>query len=203
MITKILRHAAIFGLAVIFTHSLCAQITAGTLGRRYAGVFVFTEDIRAAGIDNGTGATFVLNLPVHPNLDFSLSGLSERISTNDYRETQFLATLTAHREMSGVTPFFDVTLGNVRQSSEVNGIDYREDQNLYALGGGIEAPVADATALFGRIAFNQYFKNRLGHYWTYTVGLNHWFTPKVGCVGSVTWRGNDSTYLGFGLNLRF
>ena len=195
--------AVALGLSLMVTASLSAQIQAGLLGKRTVGLSGFTEDIRTAGISSGNGALLGANLPLGANFDFGFSGTYESIPTNSFKEKQLFASLTAYQELDSFKPFVDASLGNVWQSSTVGGFQYSDNQSLYAIGAGVEAPISDATAIVGRISYNKYFDSKLGHHWTYSFGINHWLTERVAGVASVAFRGNDSIIYTVGLAVCF
>jgi hypothetical protein len=196
--------AAIFGVAAaIFAPSLAAQISPGLLGTRHFEASLFTEDIREQGIDSGTGLTLRVNLPLRESIDLNIGGILETIDTYDFEEKQAMATLVVHGEASGFRPFADVSLGGVWQSSTVDGVNYKDDQAFGGLGVGVEAPVADATALVGRIAYNKFFSSEAGDFWLYSVGVNHWVSRKFVILGAATFREQDSIYYSVGIGLKF
>jgi len=200
---KKLLGAVALGLSLMVTASLSAQIQAGLLGKRTVGLSGFAEDIRTAGISSGNGALLGANLPLGANFDFGFSGTYESIPTNSFKEKQLFASLTAYQELDSLKPFVDASLGNVWQSSTVGGFQYSDNQSLYAIGAGVEAPISDATAIVGRISYNKYFDSKLGHHWTYSFGINHWLTERVAGVASVAFRGNDSIIYTVGLAVCF
>ena len=200
---KKLLGAVALGLSLMVTASLSAQIQAGLLGKRTVGLSGFAEDIRTAGISSGNGALLGANLPLGANFDFGFSGTYESIPTNSFKEKQLFASLTAYQELDSFKPFVDASLGNVWQSSIVGGFQYRNNQSIYAIGAGVEAPISDATAIVGRISYNKYFDSKLGHHWTYSFSINHWLTEQVAGVASVAFRGSDSIIYTVGLAVRF
>jgi hypothetical protein len=142
-----------------------------------------------------------VNLPLNANFDFSVNGFYERISTNSFNEKRAWATLTAYQEMSGFKPFLDLSLGNRWQSSSAFGQNFSSSDGNWTVGGGVEAPIADATALVGRVAYTRNFDK--GQHWTYTFGVNHWFNEKISGVASVSFWESESTTYSVGLNFRF
>jgi len=195
--------AVALGFSLMVTASLSAQIQAGLLGKRTVGLSGFAEDIRTAGIGNGSGALLGVNLPLGSNFDFGFSGSYESIPTNSFNEKQLFASLTAYQELDSFKPFVDASLGNDWQASTVGGFQYSDNKSIYAIGAGAEAPISDTTALVGRFGYNKYFDSKLGHYWTYSFGINHWMTEQVAGVASVTFRGSDSVIYTVGLVVRF
>ncbi|MBI5382572.1 MAG: hypothetical protein HZA31_11785 [Opitutae bacterium] len=206
MITSkhVLFGAVLAGCAVLSSGTAFAQMQAGLLGKQYVQAAYFTEDIRKpSNIDNGNGASFGVNLPLMPNVDLGLGGYYESISTNDFTNKRLTATVTGYQEVNGFKPFIDVSLASDWQSSSYRGVDYSKTTGVYALGVGVEAPVSDNTALFGRIAYNKYFNGMTSRYYTYAFGFNHWFTPKVAGMASVSFWENDSVTYSVGLGYRF
>jgi hypothetical protein len=194
---------AVLGAALVATASLSAQIQAGLLGKRTVGLAGFAEYIRTSNIDNGSGALLGVNLPLSANFDFGFSGSYESIPTNNFNEQQLFASLTAYQELDSFKPFVDVSVGNDWQASKVGDFKYSANKSVYAIGTGAEAPISDTTAFVGRISYNAYFDTKLGHHWTYSLGINHWLTEKVAAVASVAFRGSDSIIYTVGLAVRF
>jgi hypothetical protein len=124
------------GLSLTVTASLSAQIQAGLLGRRTVGLSGFAEDLRTAGIGNGSGALLGVNLPLGSNADFGFSGSYESIPTNSFQEKQAFASLTAYRELNGFKPFVDVSIGNIWQSSSVGAFQYSDNKAAMHLAPG-------------------------------------------------------------------
>ncbi len=195
---------AIIAAGSILAHAnLAAQVTAGLVGTRYVEANFFVEDIRANGIDNGFGVIVRGNLPVSSFLDLSAFASRESIDTSSFDETQLGAQLTAHWVVAEMKPFVDVGLANVWQSSEVGSVRFSDNNALYSLGLGLEAPFSDTTALLLRIGQNRYFDGDLGHYTLYTVGFNHRLQDNLSLTGNVTFRDDDSIYYSLGLALKF
>ena len=194
---------AALGCVLLIGSAARAQTNAGLLGQRYTGLSIFTEHLRDSSISNGLGASVGLNVPVTSFLDFTASGSSESFSDYSIRDQRTVAGLTAFRDFNNFKASADASIGGTWQSSKVNGISYDANDGLYVLGAGLEAPVTDTSAIFGRIAVNRYFKNDRGHYWTYTAGADHWFNQKFGAVGSVTFFDSSSVTFALGVTVRF
>jgi|GEM_PF-928714 len=182
---------------------LFAQRDAGLLGKQYAGLTVFTEDVRHVDIGSGYGTGVTANFPVTSHLDVSLAASYERFNDVRLTDKRLNASVVGYQEVSGVKLFVDGSLGSTSQSIKIADQKITNNDGLYAFGIGIEAPIAPATALFGRIAYNRYFDQDNGDYWTYSVGLNHWISEKLGLVIAVTAYDDDSIVYGAGVNLRF
>jgi len=180
-----------------------AQTNAGLLGQRYAGLSLFSESIRNRDISNGVGGAMGVNFPLTSFLDFGVSGSSESFHDYSVKDHRAAAGFTAYHDFNAFKAFADVSVGGTWQSSKVNGVSYNDNDGIYAFGAGIEAPFTDRSALFGRVALNQYFQRDRGHYWTYTAGANHWFTAKLGATVSVSFFENTSVIYGIGVNVRF
>ena len=136
-------------------------------------------------------------------LDLGLGGSSESFSDYHVKDHRASAGLTAYRDFNFLKGFLDVSIGGTWQSSKVSGVTYRASDGLYAFGAGFEAPFTDRSALFGRIARNQYFDRDREAYWTYAAGANHWFTDKLGATFSVTFFESSSIIYALGVNVRF
>lgn len=192
----------IFGAGLIFAGSLSAQMTPGLIGTRYVEASMFVEDIQSSGIDSGTGILVRANVPVAKQLDAAVLGTFESIDTASFREKQLGASLAAHWG-DETKAFLDLSVVNVWQSSKWAGVKYSDNNALYAVGIGMEAPVSDATAAFFRISFNRYFDDDLGDYMLYTIGVNHRLNERLFFIGSVAFREDDSIYYNFGLGVKF
>ena len=195
--------AAFLGCVIVINSTVRAQTNAGLLGQRYAGLSLFSESLRNRDISNGTGGALGVNFPLTPFLDFGASGSSESFRDYSVKDQRASAALTAYHDFNALKAFADASIGGTWQSSKVNGVSYRANDGIYAFGVGIEAPFTDRSALLGRAALNQYFQRDRGHYWTYTVGANHWFNDKLGATVSVTFFESTSIIYGLGVNVRF
>lgn len=189
----------------LFTLScpLSAQREAGLIGKQYAGLTVFTEDVQHADVGQGYGTGLIANFPLAPSLDLSLSASYEKFNDVHLTDKRLGATLVAYKELSGVKVFADGSLSNTWQSIKFADQRLTNNDGIYALGVGVEVPIASATALFGRVAYNRYFDQANGDYWTFSFGLNHWISEKLGLVIAVTAYEDDSIVYGAGVNLRF
>lgn len=203
MKTSALIAAALLGCVATLSPTARAQATAGLLGQRYAGLSLFSESIRNRDISNGTGGALGANFPLTPYLDLGVSGSSESFRDYDVKDVRASAGITVYHDFNAFKGFADTSIGGTWQSSEVNGVTYRASDGIYAFGAGIEAPFTDTSALFARVAFNQYFQRERGHYWTYTAGANHWFNEKFGGSLSVTFFESSSIIYTLGVNVRF
>jgi hypothetical protein len=202
-----MRHLGVSLLAlaagIFVPSSIQAQAPTGLIGARYAGVSLFFENIREEGIDDGWGIAVRANLPLHAAIDLSISGVQEEIDTNRFRERNAFATLTAHWAFKDLTPFVSGSVGQVWQSAVVDGVKYSDDEPIYAVSAGVEAPIADRTAFDLRVTYHKYFSGDLGDYWITSAGLNHWLTDRVAVTGSVGFREGDSTIFSLGGVVRF
>ena len=195
--------AALLGCVVASSSIGRAQTNAGLLGQRYVGLSFFSESIRDHSISNGTGGMAGLNVPLTPYLDFGASGSFESFRDYNIKDNRAFAGLTAYHDFNAFKAFADASIGGTWQSSTVSGVSYSNHDGLYAVGVGMELPFTDRSALFGRLALNQYFQGDHGHYWTYTGGASHWFNEKLGATLSVTFFENSSVTFALGANIRF
>lgn len=191
------------GCSGVLLPRLLAQAPIGLIGSRHVEASVFYEDIDAAGVDDGLGLAVRANIPLHPVLDLAISGAHEEIDTNDFRERSVFATLVAHWNARDITPYVTLGAGNVWQSVRIDGEKISEDEAVFAAGLGFEAPVADRTALDGRVTYHRYADNDLDAYWIYGLGLNHGFTERVVGTVSVQFRESDSIIVSVGAAFRF
>lgn len=195
--------AAVFGCVLAFSSTVNGQTVAGLIGQRHANLSIFTESLRDRNISNGYGGSVGLNVPMTSFLDFTAGGSFERFSDYSVRDQRAFAGLTAYHDFGTFKAFADTSYGGTWQSSKVAGITYDANDSIFALGGGLEAPVADTSAIFGRVSWNRYSDSSRGHYWTYTAGANHWFNQKYGAVGLVTFFESDSITFSLGMTVRF
>lgn len=180
-----------------------AQTQAGLLGQRYTALSVFTENLRDSNLSNGTGAVLAVNLPVAAFLDIEASGSFESFSDYSIRDQRAFAGLVAYRDFNTFKAFAVGSIGSTWQSSKVNGITYRANDGIYALGAGLEIPFTDKSAIFGRATWNRYFDDNRGHYWLYAAGVNHWFNQKFGATALVSFFESSSVTFSLGVNVRF
>jgi hypothetical protein len=109
----------------------------------------------------------------------------------------------AHYNAKDITPYALIGIGNIWQSVTIEGDKISEDEAVYALGAGIEAPIGDRTALDFRATYYKYASDDLGHYWIYGASLNHWFSDRIGATLAANFRESDSTIFSLGIALRF
>lgn len=205
MNTHLICRAGLFLAGALLTLScpLSAQREAGLLGKHYAGLTVFTEDVQHADVGLGLGTGVTVNFPLAPSLDLSLAASYENFHDVHLTDKRLGATLVAYKELPGVKIFADGSLSSTWQSIKFSNGRVSDNDGIYAVGAGLEAPIAPATALFGRIAYNRYFDQANGDYWTFSLGLNHWISEKLGLVIAVTAYEDDSVVYGAGVDLRF
>ena len=195
--------AALLGCVVASSSIGLAQTNASLLGQRYVGLSLFTESLRDRNISNGNGGMAGLNVPLTPFLDFGASGSFESFRDYSVKDNRAFAGLTAYHDFNAFKGFADASIGGSWQSSTVNGVSYSDHDGIYGVGVGLEAPFTDRSALFGRVALNQYFQRDRGHYWTYAVGASHWFNEKLGASFTVTFFESSSVTFALGANVRF
>jgi len=198
--------AAIAAGACMFGQTTDATVaSAGLLGQRYASLGLFAEDFRNSSIDTGLGAQLGVNLPVTGNVDLGFSyeylNVDDRLA--DIDGNSLGATARVHTRWSGVRPFADATLGYTwfEADSAIGGFDY--DEYFWDLGVGVEIPVASSTALVARVGYGELFEDGFDGSWSFTVGANHWFTPKLAGAVQVSFAEDDAVTYGVGLALRF
>ncbi len=183
--------------------SLFAQIEAGLIGKHYAGLTVFTEDAHSYDIGSGFGAGVMVNFPVGPHLDISAGTSFERFGDVDLTDKRLSTGVTAYQEVNGLKLFVDGTLAGTWQSIKINGRSVSNNDGIYGIGAGFEAPITPTTALFGRVGYNRYFDRDNGDYWLFSLGLNHWISEKLGLVVTVSSYEDDSIVYAAGVILRF
>ena len=188
----------------VFCTVTSAQSDAGLIGKQYFQVNVVTEDARKIPVSNGYGFGGGVNLPVLPSLDVALDASYLRYDDFDFTEHRVNALARGHlAETNGIRMFGDVMLAYDAQKSVVGGVKYKSDNGLYGIGSGAEVAVTPATALLVRIARSDWFDHDLDGYWTYTVGANHWFTPKLNVSADVTWLDAETLTYRLSCNVRF
>ena len=176
---------------------------AGFLGKRYAGVSLFTEELRHENISNGYGTEFNGTLPLNSFLDATVRASYEKFNDYSISDRRVGGSLIGYADMDMWKPFIEVSVANTAQSSTVGGIKYSSSDGYWSVGAGIEAPVTRSTAIFGLATRNNYFDSKLDSYWTYKFGVNTWFTPKVGGVISISIFEGESVTYSFGMTYRF
>ena len=190
-----LRIRAVFLLC--FSFAVASQLSAadtdaGLLGRNYVGTDLFIEHVRTANISDGLGGALTGNFAVAPHFDLGATASLERFSDFSIRDDRLGVYARGFTEVSGFRPFADLSLGGTWQSSTFDGVTHRSNDGIYGVAFGVEAPVAKSTALFGRLGYNKYFDSKNGHYWLYSLGLNHWLTPQLNLGASVSFQDSDS-----------
>jgi len=180
-----------------------AQMDAGFIGKRYAGLGFFSEDVRSSDIDNGDGVEFFANTPIIDWLDAGLRASYEKFSSYSLSDRRITGSVLAYTDLDWMKPFAELSVTATNQSSTVNSINYKNRETLWAVGLGAEIPFTRSSALFGSVTRNEYFNSQYDTYWTYKVGMNTWITPKLGATFAVTiWEGESTTY-SVGVNVRF
>jgi hypothetical protein len=180
-----------------------AQSDAGLIGKRYIRVDGAMEQARQEDIGNGYGFGGGVNLPLLENWDLGLSASYLHYSDFDFKDRRLDANLRGHLRADDFTPFADLLLGYSAQSSAVGGVKYTNHDGQVGLGLGAEVPISPATALQGRVAYWRWFDQQNGHYWTYTLGANHWFTPKLNVAAEVVWLDSETVTFRLSSSVRF
>jgi hypothetical protein len=194
-------------LAILFVFALAgvtrAQMDAGFIGKRYAGIALFTEDLRKQDISNGNGVELNGNVPLNSFLDASVRASYEKFNDYSISDKRFGGSLIGYADLDTWKPFMELSVANTAQSSTVSGIKYKNSENYWSMGAGVEAAITKSTAIFGLVTHNNYFDSKRDSYWTYKFGLNTWFTPKIGGVFSVSFFESESVTYSFGMTYRF
>ena len=194
---------AVFFILALTGISRAQQMDAGFLGKRYAGAALYIEHLNSGDIGNGNGVELNGNAPLASFLDASVQASYEKFGNYSLKDKRLGASLTGYADLDTWKPFAELGFTNTAQSSTVSGIEYTNSENLCSFGVGVEAPVSKSTAVFGVVAFNRYFNDKIDSYWTYKFGINAWVTPKLGAVFSVSiWDGESTTYA-LGMMYRF
>ncbi|MFT3782230.1 MAG: outer membrane beta-barrel protein [Nibricoccus sp.] len=198
-----LRHILALITFLVLSGSVQAQMDAGLLGKRYAGLGFFSEDVRSSNIDNGDGVELYANVPVCNSLDAGLKTSYEKFSAYKLSDRRISGFAIGYVDMDWIKPFAEASVTSTAQSSTVRDIKYKNNETLWAVGIGLEIPVARSTAVTCSATRNEYFNSDFDTYWTYKVGVSTWFTPKFGGSAAVSiWDGESTTY-SLGLNVRF
>ena len=207
IILSALAIAAVASSSFAQTESAPAATSAGLLGQRYVAVSGLTEDFRdAGGLDNAFGGTIGANVPVTANLDLGFGYGYERLSDSSlkYREHVLSASLTPYLKVAeNLKLFADAVVGHAWAKADTFGVTDSDNDGIWAAGVGAEFAVASRTALTGRVAYNDTFDSNSDGSWSFTGGVNHWFTEKVAGVASVTFVEDDSIIYQIGVAFRF
>ena len=198
----------------LFAQTAETSASAGLLGQRYVGASLSIEDFRTFDdlvgfeVDSAIGGSLSVNVPVRANLDAGFGYSYDKIDDSVFEATQHAigAGATVYGSWSGVKPFATATIGYSWTDIEVpsTGASANEDDAFWAAGVGVEVPVGPATALRGRVSYNDSFDSDDGDgSWAFSAGVNHWFTRKVAGVASVTFVEDDSVVYVVGARLRF
>jgi len=175
----------IFGL-LAFASAAQAQMDAGFIGKRYAGLGFFTENVDSSNMDNGNGVEVFANVPVLDWLDAGFRASSERFSAFKYTDRRIGGYVTAYTDLEWAKPFVEFSVTETNQSSIYNNVKYRNRESLWATSLGMEVPVTRSSALFGSASYTEYFNSSYDSAWIYKLGLNTWITPKLGAVIGVS-----------------
>jgi hypothetical protein len=194
-------------LAVLFVFALAgvarAQNDAGFIGKRYAGMSLFLENIRTQNIDNGTGVELNANVPLTGFLDANVRASTEKFNTYSISDQRFGGSLIGYADMDTWKPFMELSVANTAQSSTIAGNTYKNSEAYWSVGVGIEAALTKTMAIFAVATNSNYFDSKRDSYWTYKLGLNTWLTPKIGGVFSVSFYEGESVTYTLGMNYRF
>ncbi|HUJ43216.1 MAG TPA: hypothetical protein VLW52_06385 [Opitutaceae bacterium] len=178
--------------------------TAGLLGKDYLAIGPIQQDFRHSTSKDGWGAGIDLNLPTADNWDIGFNYGFERVADSP-RITENTAgtSVTGYFKAAGVKPFADVDLGYLWHRTKPSDPTERYDRATYAVGTGFEAPIIDATAFVGRVAYNNEFRRGTRREFTYTAGLDQHFSDHVGGLVNVSFHENNSTVYNVGLLFLF
>lgn len=193
---------AIFGLLALASVGH-AQMDAGFIGKRYAGLGFFTENVRSSNMDNGNGVELFANVPILDFLDAGFRASSERFSNFSYTDRRIGGYVTAYTDLDWAKPYVEFSISETNQSSSYNNVKYRNRESLWATGLGLEVPVTRSSALFGSATYTEYFNSSYDSAWIYKLGLNTWFTPKLGAVVGISFYESESVTYSLGVNIRF
>ena len=189
------------------TESAPVATSAGLLGQRYVAAHGLTEEFRdAGGLDNAFGGGLSANVPLSANLDLGFGYGYERLSDAGikYREHVISASLTPYVTVAeNLKLFADATVGFGWAKTRVGTFSDSDNDGIWALGAGAELALGARTALTGRVAYNDVFDNTTDSSWSFTVGVNHWFTEKVAGVAGITFVESDSIVYQVGVAFRF
>jgi hypothetical protein len=190
-------------LLIAFASSARAQMDAGFIGKRYAGLDFFSENVRTVGIDNGSGVELFGNVPIVESLDASLRLSSERFDSYSITDRRITGSVLGYIDMDWIKPYAELSATTTDQSSTVRNVKYKNRETLWGVGLGLEIPCTRSSAIFCSATRNEYFNSEYNAYWTYKIGLNTWITPKIGLVlAASVWDGESTTYSA-GLTVRF
>jgi len=112
-------------------------------------------------------------------------------------------SVTGYFKAAGVKPFADLDLGYLWHRTKPSEATERYDRATSAFGSGFEAPVIDATAIVGRVAYNNEFRRGTRREITYTAGLDQHFSDHMGAVVNVTFHEKNSTVYNVGMVFLF
>ncbi len=204
MTTRHLFNALTMSTALSLCSLVNAQSDAGLIGKRTLHILGMIETATDLDIDNGNGFGGGVNLPLHKNWDLGLDASYLQYSDFDFKDRRLGATFRGHALAGeGLRLFGDLLLAYSSQSSVVGGIRYENDDGQWGLGAGAEVPLGAATSFFGRIAHWKWLDSDNGKSWTYTIGLNRWFTPKLNLGADITWLDDETVTYRLACHVRF
>ena len=177
---------------------------AGLLGKDYFSASLFTESFRNSTLTHGYGTDLDLNLPVVDNFDMALSGEFERVpKTPQVTDGAFDLSFIGYLRAGGVKPFLDLDVGYLLKKTKPNGTETRVNSGTYAVGAGLEVPVAKSTSLVGRAAIDDEFNRGSHHAWGYTAGVEQIISRGVDALLDVTFNAGNSTVFSLGVAFTF
>jgi hypothetical protein len=189
------------------TESAPVATSAGLLGQRYVAVSGLTEDFRnAGGLDNAFGGAIGVNLPLTANLDLGFGYGYERLSDGGikFREQLISASVTPYVNVAqNLKLFANAAVSYAWAKETVLGVTDKDNEGFWLLGVGAELSLGARTALMGQVAYDDTFDGHGEGAWAFSVGVNHWFTQKVGATAGVTFVEDDAIVYQLGVAFRF
>ena len=197
---SLLAFAASLGCGTIVS----AQSDAGLIGKRYFQVTYLNEEARDLNVDNANGFGGGVNLPVQQHWDVGVDASYLRYSDFDFTEKRLNSVLRGHVTGTESSRFFiDLMLSYDAQASVVGGVHYKNNELLWGAGLGMELAATSSTAFVVSVARTEWFDTDLDGYTTYTLGVNHWFTPKLNVSAAVVWLQSETVTYRVSCNVRF
>ncbi len=162
----------------------------GLIGQRYAGGDLSLEHYHSSRFDDAQGGSLTLNLPVAPGFDANFGYAPSHLMGSNYSRTEGLlrGSLIAYSSDEYGKPFFAVTLAQAWDTTKVMGTSSDNNSTLWGLGAGVEVPYGNDTAMTCSLSYSDAFRSSTRNpAWRYSLQVNHWFTPKVSGVVSLSY----------------
>jgi hypothetical protein len=178
----------------------------GRLGQRYVGTSFGIANFKDAS-EEMYDASIGINLPVSKSVDVDFGYGYQWLTNNpvDVSAQVVDAGATLFTSTHGVKPFLGASLAYGWSKASYAGSSITDDEGLYGLSIGLEAPVG-AVILTPAIGYSDSFNDGDPTY-TYGIDAHYWVTSKMGVRTAVSYSDHGSNLESWncrvGLRMRF